>query len=32
MVLTFTILGVYAGERYDDTVITEIYFDGTDVH
>ncbi len=32
MVLTFTIIDVYAGERHDDTVITEIYFDGTDVH
>jgi hypothetical protein len=32
MRLTFTILDVYPGERYDDTVITEIWFDGTDVH
>lgn len=32
MRLTFTILDVYPGERFDDTVITEIWFDGTDVH
>jgi len=32
MVLTFTILEVYPGEQHDDTVITEIWFDGTDVH
>lgn len=32
MRLTFTILDVYPGERYDDTVITEIWFDGVDVH
>ncbi|MCC7501380.1 MAG: hypothetical protein IT229_02545 [Flavobacteriales bacterium] len=32
MDLTFTIRSVYPGVRYDDTVITEIYFDGTDVH
>lgn len=32
MRLSFTILDVYPGERHDDTVITEIWFDGTDVH
>lgn len=32
MILTFTILEVYPGDHYDDTVITEIWFDGTDVH
>jgi|688.fasta_scaffold12625_5 hypothetical protein len=32
MDLSFTILEVYPGERFDDTVITEIWFDGTDVH
>lgn len=32
MDLTFIILEVHPGERYDDTVITEIWFDGTDVH
>ncbi|MEZ4757196.1 MAG: hypothetical protein R2817_10250 [Flavobacteriales bacterium] len=32
MLLTFTLLEVYPGDRHDDTVITEIWFDGTDVH
>jgi hypothetical protein len=32
MVLTFTILSVHPGDRHADTVITEIWFDGTDVH
>ncbi|WP_196887383.1 NADase-type glycan-binding domain-containing protein [Aureivirga sp. CE67] len=32
LVLKFEILGVYKGEKYDDTAITEIYFDGIDVH
>ncbi len=32
MRITFTILDVYPGELYDDTVISEIWFDGTDVH
>ena len=32
MILTFTILEVYRGDRYNDTVITEIWFDGIDVH
>jgi hypothetical protein len=32
MLLTFTILDAYPGMQYDDTVITEIWFDGTDVH
>lgn len=30
--ITFEILEVYPGDKYDDTVITEIYFDGIDVH
>lgn len=30
--LTFEILDVYPGEKYDDTAITELYFDGIDVH
>lgn len=30
--LTFEILEFYPGEKYDDTVITEIFFDGIDVH
>lgn len=30
--LTFEITEVYKGEKYEDTVITEIYFDGIDVH
>ena len=30
--IKFEILEVYPGEKYDDTVITEIYFDGIDVH
>lgn len=30
--LTFEIVEVYKGEKYDDTVISEIYFNGTDVH
>ena len=30
--MTFEILEVYPGEKYDDTAITEIYFDGIDVH
>lgn len=28
----FEIMDVYPGEKYDDTAITEIYFDGIDVH
>lgn len=32
MVLTFTILEVYPGDRFEDAVISEIWFDGTDVH
>jgi hypothetical protein len=32
MDLSFTILEIYPGERFDDTVITEFWFDGTDVH
>lgn len=32
LVLRFEIMEVYRGDRYDDTAITEIYFDGTDVH
>jgi len=30
--LKFEILAVYPGDKYDDTAITEIYFDGIDVH
>ncbi|MBR5068237.1 MAG: hypothetical protein IKX25_02450 [Bacteroidales bacterium] len=30
--IRFTILEVYPGTKYDDTAITEIYFDGIDVH
>lgn len=30
--LKFEILEVYKGDKYDDTAITEIYFDGIDVH
>ena len=30
--LKFEILEVYKGEKYEDTAITEIYFDGLDVH
>ena len=30
--IKFEILEVYKGDKYDDTVITEIYFDGIDVH
>jgi len=30
--LKFEILEVYEGEKYDDTAISEIYFDGIDVH
>lgn len=30
--MRFEILEVYPGDKYDDTVITEIYFDGIDVH
>lgn len=30
--LRFEIEAVYQGEKWDDVVITEIYFDGTDVH
>jgi hypothetical protein len=32
MHIRFTILEVYPGDRHDDTVISEIWFDGTDVH
>lgn len=32
LVLRFEILEVYKGEKYNDTAITEIYFDGIDVH
>ena len=30
--LRFEILEVYPGEKYQDTVISELYFDGIDVH
>ena len=32
LVLRFEILEVYRGDKYNDTAITEIYFDGIDVH
>ena len=32
MVLTFTIRSVYPGDQQAPTVITELWFDGTDVH
>lgn len=32
MVLRFEILDVYKGDAYDDTAITELFFDGLDVH
>jgi hypothetical protein len=32
LVMKFEILEVYRGDKYDDTAITEIYFDGVDVH
>lgn len=32
MELTFTILAIYPGERTHDTVISELWFDGIDVH
>jgi len=30
--MKFEILEVYTGEKYADTAISEIYFDGIDVH
>lgn len=30
--MKFEIMEVYKGDKYDDTAITEIYFDGIDVH
>lgn len=30
--MKFEIMDVYKGEKYDETAITEIYFDGLDVH
>lgn len=32
MVLKFEIMEVYKGDKYDDTVISELLFDGLDVH
>ena len=32
LILRFEILEVYKGEKFNDTAITEIYFDGIDVH
>lgn len=32
LVLRFEIVEVYRGDKYNDTAITEIYFDGIDVH
>jgi hypothetical protein len=31
-VLRFEILDIYPGDKYEDTAISEIYFDGLDVH
>jgi len=30
--IRFEIVEVYMGDKYDDTAITEIYFDGIDIH
>ena len=30
--IKFEILDIYKGDKYDDTVVSEIYFDGIDVH
>ena len=30
--MKFEVMEVYEGEKYDDTAITQIYFDGIDVH
>ena len=30
--LRFEIVDVYKGAKYDDTVLSELYFDGIDVH
>ena len=32
LVMKFEIVEVYKGSKYNDTAITEIYFDGIDVH
>jgi hypothetical protein len=32
LILKFQIVEVYKGDKYNDTAITEIYFDGIDVH
>ncbi len=32
LVIRFKICDVYPGTKYKDTAITEIYFDGIDVH
>ncbi|PPK87076.1 hypothetical protein CLV84_0009 [Neolewinella xylanilytica] len=32
LVLSFEVLSIYRGEKYDDLVISEINFDGLDVH
>lgn len=32
LILKFELLEVYPGDKYEDTAITEIYFDGIDVH
>ena len=32
LILKFEILEIYKGSKYNDTAITEIYFDGIDVH
>jgi hypothetical protein len=32
LIMRFEILEVYKGDKFNDTAITEIYFDGVDVH
>lgn len=32
LILKFEITDVYPGDKYDDTAITELFFDGVDVH
>jgi hypothetical protein len=32
LIIRFTIADIYKGSKFDDTAITEIYFDGIDVH
>ena len=30
--MKFEIVDVFKGDKYDDTAVTDIYFDGIDVH